>query len=253
MRVTGQVAVVTGAASGLGRATVRRLVADGANVVGIDLPGSDGAAVCAELGGSCRFVPADVTDADALEVAVDAARELGAVRIAVACAGVVSAARTVGRDGPLPLDDFARVVHVNLVGTFNLVRLAAGAMAGNDPRDGDRGVVVMTASVAAYDGQVGQAAYAASKAGVAGMTLPVARDLSRDAIRVVTIAPGTFDTPLLASLPDEARASLAEQVPHPARLGDPAEFASLVAHVVDNGMLNGEVIRLDGAIRMAPR
>ena len=257
MRAAGTVAMVTGGASGLGLAVAERLAADGARVVIVDLPGSPGAEVAERLGGV--FAPTDVRESDQVQAAVDAAVALGALRIVVTCAGIVTGHRTVGRDGPFPADAFRRTIEVNVIGTFEVIRLAAAAMAVNEPTDGadgaigDRGVIVTTSSVAAFDGQVGQAAYSASKAAVAGMTLPIARDLAGLGIRVVSIAPGIMDTPMLASLPVEARASLGSQVPHPARLGAPAEFASLVAHVVDNGYLNGEVIRLDGAIRMAPR
>ena len=247
------VALVTGGASGLGEATVRRLHADGAAVVVVDLPSSSGEALVAELGDRVRFAPADVRDEAQVQAAVDAARELGTLRIVVNCAGVGTPGRVVGRKGPLPLQTFADVVSINLVGTFNVLRLAAAAMLENEPVDGDRGVVVMTASIAAYDGQIGQAAYAASKGGVVGLTLSAARDLADKAIRVMTVAPGTFMTPMLAGLPEEATAVLEAQVPHPSRLGQPAEYASLVRHVVDNPMLNGEVIRLDGALRMPPR
>jgi NAD(P)-dependent dehydrogenase (short-subunit alcohol dehydrogenase family) len=247
------VALVTGGASGLGGATTRRLVADGAKVVIADLPGSPGADLAAELGAGVRFVPADVRDEAQVQAAVDAAGELGELRLAVTCAGVGTPGRVVGRGGPLSLDTFRTVVDINLVGTFNTLRLAAAAMIGNAPRDGDRGVVVMTASIAAYDGQIGQAAYAASKGGVVALTLSAARDLADKQIRVMTVAPGTFATPMLAGLPPEATEALEAGIPHPARLGDPAEYAALVRHIVDNPMLNGEVIRLDGALRMPPR
>lgn len=251
MRTTGTVAIVTGGASGLGLAVAERLAADGATVVIVDLPGSPGAEVAARLGGA--FAPTDVRDTAQVQAAVDAAVALGDLRIVVNCAGIVTGHRTVGRDGPFPADAFRRTIEVNLIGTFEVIRLAAAAMAANEPVDGDRGVIVSTSSVAAFDGQIGQAAYSASKAAVAGMTLPIARDLAGLGIRVVAIAPGIMDTPMLASLPEEARASLGAQVPHPARLGTPGEFASLVAHIVENGYLNGEVIRLDGAIRLAPK
>ena len=251
MRTAGTVALATGGASGLGGAVARRLAADGATVVIVDLPGSAGEAAAEAIGGV--FVPADVRDTEQVQAAVDAASALGSLRIVVCCAGIVTGARTVGRDGPFPAADFRRTIEVNLIGTFEVIRLAAARMADNEALDGDRGVIVTTSSVGAFDGQVGQAAYSASKAAVAGMTLPIARDLAGLQIRVASIAPGIMDTPMLASLPDEARASLGAQVPHPARLGTPEEFASLVAHVVENGYLNGEVIRLDGAIRMAPR
>jgi NAD(P)-dependent dehydrogenase (short-subunit alcohol dehydrogenase family) len=188
-----------------------------------------------------------------VQAAVDAARELGELRIAVNCAGVATPGRVIGRGGPLPLDTFRTVVEINLIGTFNVLRLAANAMLANEPVDGDRGVIVMTASIAAYDGQVGQAAYAASKGGIVGLTLSAASDLADKAIRVVTVAPGTFETPMMAGLPGETKAILEKQVPHPSRLGNPAEYAALVRHIVDNPMLNGEVIRLDGALRMPPR
>ncbi len=247
------VAVVTGGASGLGEATTRRLVADGAKVIILDLDSSPGADLAAELGRAVTFMPTDVRDQDQVQAAIDVATAQGELRIAVTCAGVGTPGRVVGRNGPHPLDVFRRVVEVNLIGTFNVLRLAAAAMLSNEPRQGDRGVVVMTASIAAYDGQIGQAAYAASKGGVVGLTLSAARDLADKSIRVVTIAPGTFMTPMLAGLPPEATAALEAGVPHPSRLGRPDEFASLVRHVIDNGMLNGEVIRLDGALRMPPR
>jgi NAD(P)-dependent dehydrogenase (short-subunit alcohol dehydrogenase family) len=247
------VALVTGGASGLGGATVRRLHAEGAAVVIVDLPSSPGQALADELGDMARFVPADVRDEAQVQAAIDAAAELGTLRIVVNCAGVATPGRVVGRRGPLGLEDFANVVNINLIGTFNVLRLAAASMLTNEPVDGDRGVVVMTASIAAYDGQVGQAAYAASKGGVVGLTLSAARDLADKAIRVVTVAPGTFETPMLAGLPGEVKELLEKQVPHPSRLGRPTEYANLVAHIVDNSMLNGEVIRLDGALRMPPR
>ena len=253
MRVEGSVALVTGGASGLGRATAEELVSAGAAVVIADLPGSPGAEVANNLGPRAVFHPTDVTDPAQVQAAVDAARDLGTLRISVSCAGLGPAAKVLSRRGPMPLEDFAKVVTVNLVGTFNLVRLAAARIAQADVQDGERGVLVNTASVAAYDGQIGQAAYAASKGGVVSMTLPIARELAQHAIRVMAIAPGLFDTPMLAGLPDEARASLGQQVPHPARLGRPSEYAALVRHIIENPMLNGEVIRLDGAIRMAPR
>ena len=253
MDINGAVALVTGGASGLGRATVDVLRAAGAGVVILDLPGSAGESVAAELGEGVRFVGGDVRSPEDVTAALDAAAELGTLRVAVNCAGTGDAIRTVGKQGAYPLDRFTRIIEINLIGTFNVIRLAAERMAGTDPVDGERGVIVNTASVAAFDGQIGQAAYSASKGGVVGMTLPIARDLASLQIRVVTIAPGLFDTPLLAALPEEARESLGRQVPHPSRLGAPAEFGALVGHVVANPMLNGEVIRLDGAIRMAPR
>jgi NAD(P)-dependent dehydrogenase (short-subunit alcohol dehydrogenase family) len=251
MRIQDASAIVTGGASGLGLATAEYLRSRGAQVVITDLPSSEGADVAKRTGSV--FVPADVTEPAAMGSAVAAAVGRGPLRVLVNCAGIGTPGRVIGRDGILPLEQFERVVRVNLIGTFNATRLAAQAMLGNDPVDGDRGVVVMTASVAAFDGQIGQAAYSASKGGVVGMLLPVARDLADKYIRVMGIAPGTFRTPMLASLPREAIASLGHQVPHPSRLGEPAEYAALVGHIIDNGMLNGEVIRLDGAIRMGPR
>lgn len=247
------VALVTGGASGLGEATVRRLHADGAAVVIVDLPDSPGPALAHELGDLVRFAPADVRDEAGIQAAIDVATELGELRVTVSCAGVGTPGRVIGRGGPLPLETFQRVIDINLVGTFNVLRLSANAMLANAPLDGDRGVIVNTASIAAYDGQIGQAAYAASKGGVVGLTLSAARDLADKQIRVMTVAPGTFATPMLAGLPAEATAALAAAIPHPARLGDPSEYAALVRHIVDNPVLNGEVIRLDGALRMAPR
>jgi NAD(P)-dependent dehydrogenase (short-subunit alcohol dehydrogenase family) len=244
------VAVVTGGASGLGLATTKRLLDKGASVVVIDLKGED---VVAELGPRARFAQANVTDPESVSAALDIAEEMGPLRINVNCAGIGNAVKTLGKDGPFPLDWFNAVVQVNLIGTFNVLRLAAERIAKTDPIGEERGVIINTASVAAFDGQIGQAAYSASKGGVVGMTLPIARDLARELIRVVTIAPGLFKTPLLGSLPQEAQDSLGKQVPHPARLGDPDEYGALAAHIVENPMLNGEVIRLDGAIRMAPR
>ena len=253
MQLDGAVALVTGGASGLGLATVRALQAGGARVVMVDLPSSAGEARAADLGDTVRFVPADVTDPEQVAAAVDEAGTLGTLRVAVSCAGIGNAHRTAGRKGPFPLDAFLRVVTVNLVGTFNVIRLAAQAMSEADEVGEERGVIVNTASIAAFDGQIGQAAYSASKGGIVGMTLPIARDLASLRIRVCTIAPGLFHTPLLASLPEEAIDALGAQVPHPSRLGEPDEFASLAAHIVSNPMLNGETIRLDGAIRMEPK
>ncbi|HKF34562.1 MAG TPA: SDR family NAD(P)-dependent oxidoreductase [Jatrophihabitantaceae bacterium] len=251
MQIAGNAAVVTGAASGLGLATARALVADGASVVILDLPGSDGERIADEIGAT--FAPGDVTSEEDVTAALDKGARLGPLRIAVNCAGVADAARVVGRHGPFPLDTFRKVVEVNLIGTFNVIRLAAARIAAADEVAGERGVIVNTASAAAFEGQIGQAAYSASKGGVVGMTLPIARELAASKIRVVTIAPGLFETPMLAGLPEDAKASLGAQVPHPARLGKPAEYAALVEHILANQMLNGEVIRLDGAIRMAPR
>ncbi len=253
MDIAGSVAVVTGGASGLGLATARTLAGAGAGVVIVDLPSSDGEQVAKQLGERVVFSPADVTDEAQVGAALDAAERLGALRVAVSCAGIGNAIKVVGRKGPFPLADFTKVVTVNLIGTFNVLRLAAERIARQEPVGEERGVIVNTASIAAYDGQIGQAAYSASKGGVVGMTLPIARELATSLIRVVTIAPGLFETPLLASLPEEARLALGAQVPHPARLGDPTEFAALVAHIVGNPMLNGDTIRLDGAIRMPPR
>jgi NAD(P)-dependent dehydrogenase (short-subunit alcohol dehydrogenase family) len=253
MEITGAVALVTGGASGLGLATARRLAGAGARVVLVDLPGSEGEKVAADLGEAAAFAPADVTDESAVAAALDVADELGTLRVVVNCAGIATAGKVLGRGGVLPLETFERVVRVNLVGTFNVLRLAAARIAAADPLGEERGVIVCTASVAAFEGQIGQAAYSASKAGIAGMTLPVARELASSLIRVVSIAPGIFATPMLAGLPQEAQDSLGKQVPHPSRLGRPEEFAALVEHIVSNPMLNGETIRLDGAIRMAPR
>ncbi len=247
------VAVVTGGASGLGLATTKALLDEGAKVVILDLPSSRGDDVAAELGDRVRFAAADVTDEEAVAAAFDLAETLGPVRIVVNCAGTGDAIRVLGKGGVYPLAKFARIVNINLVGTFNVLRLGAERMVKTDPIGGERGVIINTASVAAFDGQIGQAAYSASKGGVVGMTLPIARDLADKQIRVMTIAPGLFDTPLLAGLPEPAKASLGAQVPHPSRLGNPSEYGALAVHIVENPMLNGEVIRLDGAIRMAPR
>lgn len=244
------VAVVTGGASGLGLATTKRLLNAGAQVVVLDLRGEE---AVAELGDRAHFAQTDVTDEDGVAKALDLAESLGPVRINVNCAGIGNAIKTLSKDGPFPLKGFKKVVEVNLIGTFNVLRLAAERIAKTEPVGEERGVIINTASVAAFDGQIGQAAYSASKGGVVGMTLPIARDLSRELIRVVTIAPGLFKTPLLGSLPEEAQKSLGKQVPHPARLGDPDEYGALAVHIIENPMLNGEVIRLDGAIRMAPR
>jgi NAD(P)-dependent dehydrogenase (short-subunit alcohol dehydrogenase family) len=253
MDIKNAVALVTGGASGLGRATVEKLVVSGAKAVIVDLPGAPGEEVARQLGDGVRFAPADVRDPQAVQAAVDAASELGELRVAVNCAGTGDAIKTVSKHGPYPLEKFQRVIEINLIGTFNVIRLAAERMSSTPLVGEERGVIVNTASVAAFDGQIGQAAYSASKGGIAGMTLPVARDLASLAIRVVTIAPGLFNTPLLASMPEPAKVSLGQQVPHPSRLGDPSEYADLVLHIVQNPMLNGETIRLDGAIRMAPR
>jgi NAD(P)-dependent dehydrogenase (short-subunit alcohol dehydrogenase family) len=246
MRIEGNTFLVAGGGSGLGAATTNMLAASGARVVVADLKG--------EAPEDGRFVETDVTDEDSVRSAVEEALELGDLRGGVNCAGIAGAEKVLGREGPHSLDSFARVVEVNLVGTFNVIRLVAEAISGNEPLEsGERGVIVNTASVAAFDGQIGQVAYAASKGGVVSLTLPVARELADSGIRVVTIAPGIFDTPMMAGLPEDARVSLGEQVPFPSRLGKPEEYAALVGHIVENEMLNGEVIRLDGAIRMAPR
>jgi NAD(P)-dependent dehydrogenase (short-subunit alcohol dehydrogenase family) len=282
MDIKGTVALITGGASGLGAATAKRLSDAGASVVLVDLPSSQGESYAAELNSaalnsrgltargpagaalnapaaaSAVFVPADVTSEEQVQAAVDAAVALGPLRIVVNCAGIATPGKVLGRDGVLPLDAFNRVIQINLVGTFNVIRLAAAAIAATEPALTDlggpeRGVIINTASVAAFDGQIGQPAYAASKGAVAAMTLPIARELARSLIRVVTIAPGIFETPMMAGLPQEAQDSLGSQVPHPSRLGRPAEYANLAAHIVENAMLNGETIRLDGAIRMGPK
>ena len=255
MQISTVKAIVTGGASGLGRATAARLIAGGGRVVLLDLPRSAGAEVARDLGDRALFIPADVTSAEAVAEAVEQTRvRFGGVNVLVNCAGIGTAMKTVGRSGPAKLDDFARVIQVNLIGTFNAIRLAAAAMAqGAAGPDGERGVIINTASVAAFDGQIGQAAYSASKGGIVGMTLPIARDLAELGIRVVTIAPGIFDTPLLGTLPEPVRNSLAKQIPFPQRLGRPDEYAALALHIIENVVLNAETIRLDGAIRMQPR
>jgi NAD(P)-dependent dehydrogenase (short-subunit alcohol dehydrogenase family) len=254
MNIQGQAALVTGGGSGLGEATARELARLGAKVAVLDLNLANAQRVAADIGGvAC---PCDVVDPQSMQAAIDAAAQAhGPARILMQIAGIGSAKRVVGRDGnAAPLEDFARVVNVNLIGTYNAARLFAAACSKLDPlEDGERGVMVFTASVAAFDGQVGQQAYSASKAGVAGMTLPMARDLAQHGIRVCTVAPGLFATPLLKELPEAVQESLAKSIPFPQRLGKPEEFAQLAAHIVTNGHLNGEVIRLDGALRMAPR
>jgi len=252
MQLSGHSAVISGGASGLGAATAARLAGRGMRVVIADVQDQAGAALARELGG--RFVHCDVTVEAEVQAAVDAAQELAPLRVAVSCAGIAPAARTLGRQGPHALDLFRRVIDINLVGSFNLARLAAAVMAQQPALDdGERGVLVNTASVAAFEGQIGQVAYAASKAGIVGMTLPLARDLARDGIRVMTIAPGIFETPMLLGMPADVQAALGQMVPFPQRLGKPQEFAALVEAIVDNRMLNGEVIRLDGAIRLQPK
>jgi NAD(P)-dependent dehydrogenase (short-subunit alcohol dehydrogenase family) len=255
LNIEGKVALVTGGASGLGLATAKGLVEAGASVVIVDLPTSDGETEAKGLGERARFAPADVLNEDEVKAAVSvAATEFGHLNIAVNCAGVGFPGRVLTRDGAaIDLERFEFVVRVNLIGTFNVMRLAAEQIAKEEPEAEERGVIVNTASIAAFDGQIGQAAYAASKGGIVGMTLPVARDLASRLIRCVAIAPGTFDTPMLAGLPEEAREGLAADIPHPHRLGRPEEFAALVRHIVENPMLNGETIRLDGALRMKAR
>ena len=254
MKIDGSVAIVTGGASGLLETTGRQWVSKGGRAVIVDLNTERGEKLAAELGDAASFVPADVSDAQQVEDAIALGTSLGSLRAAINCAGIGIGARTIGKDGtPHDLGTFQKVISVNLIGTFNVLRLAASAMHENEPEEGERGVIVNTASVAAYDGQIGQIAYSASKGGIVGMTLPAARDLSKAGIRVVTIAPGPFDTPLLGMLSDEIRAALAASIPHPSRLGRPDEFGALACHIVENSYLNGEVIRLDGALRMAPR
>lgn len=255
MDLNGTSALVTGGASGLGRATAEALHARGATVAIVDRDADRAKKLAEELGDRAVALAADVTDPAAVQAAIDAIGARGPLRVAVACAGVGWAARTVDKDGkPHDLELFRKVIDVNLVGTFNVLRLAAAAMAKTAPdRDGQRGVIVMTASVAAFEGQIGQVAYSASKGAVVGMTLPAARDLSKAGVRVMTIAPGTFDTPMLAMLPEDARKALAAAIPNPSRLGDPAEYARLVLSIADNAYLNGTVIRLDGALRMGPK
>jgi NAD(P)-dependent dehydrogenase (short-subunit alcohol dehydrogenase family) len=254
MQIQGNAFIVTGGASGLGAATVQMLAAGGGKVVIADVTADKGEALVRQLGAAARFVKCDVASAADGEAAVAAALALGPLRGLINCAGVAPAEKTVGKEGPHRLETFTRTITVNLVGTFNMIRLAADAMSRQEATaDGERGVIVNTASVAAFDGQMGQAAYAASKGGVVGMTLPVARDLARNGIRVVTIAPGLFETPMLLGMPADVQESLARQVPFPSRLGKPAEYAQLVASIFANVMLNGETIRLDGAIRMQPK
>lgn len=255
MKLQGSTFIVTGGASGLGAGSARALAAAGANVVLADMNAAQGAAIATELGAVARFVSVDVTQEAQVQAAVDCATStFGRVDGLVNCAGIVLGERILGRDGPHRLDAFRRVIEVNLIGTFNAIRLASVAMAKNPPGEsGERGVIVCTASVAAFDGQIGQAAYTASKAGIAGMTLPIARELARSGIRIVTIAPGIFDTAMVGGFDDALKDSLAAQIPFPSRLGRADEYAALVKHIVENQMLNGETIRLDGAIRMAAR
>ncbi|MGH2807641.1 MAG: 3-hydroxyacyl-CoA dehydrogenase [Actinomycetota bacterium] len=255
MNVSGRVALVTGGASGLGLATTKTLLEAGGSVVIVDLSSSNGEVVAKELGDRVRFAAADVTNESEVQAAVDvAANDFSGLHIVVNCAGVGFPGRVLTRDGgPIDLERFEFVVRVNLIGTFNVIRLAAAQIARQEPDGEERGVIVNTASIAAFDGQIGQAAYSASKGGIVGMTLPIARDLASKLIRCVSIAPGTFDTPMLSGLPEEARQKLAEGIPHPHRLGNAVEFGALVRHIVENPMLNGEVIRLDGALRMPPK
>ncbi|CCV15940.1 3-hydroxyacyl-CoA dehydrogenase [Mesorhizobium sp. STM 4661] len=253
MNPNGQIAIVTGGGSGLGEATARALAAKGASVAILDLGIERAAKVAADIGGIA--IQCDVSSADSGAAAVmEVAGKLGEPRILVNCAGIAIGIKTIGKDGPHPLDQYRKVIEVNLIGTFNMIRLVANRVAKLEPlQGGERGVIVNTASVAAYDGQIGQAAYSASKGGVVGMTLPVARDLARSGIRVCTIAPGIFKTPMMAGMPQEVQDSLGAAVPFPSRLGEPSEYAALALHIVENQMLNGETIRLDGAIRMAPK
>ncbi len=254
MQITSDVvALITGGASGLGEATARRFLADGGSVVLVDLPGGRGEEVAAEMGDRARFSPADVRNEDEIRAAIAVAEQLGTLRVVVNCAGVATPGRILSKRGTLGLDDYRNVVEINLIGTFNVMRLAAEAMVTNERLDGDRGLIVMTASVAAYDGQIGQAAYASSKGGIVGLNITAARDLADKGIRVMTIAPGVMETPMMDGLPGEVKASLEALVPHPSRLGKPSEYAALVAHIASNPLLNGEVIRLDGALRMPPR
>jgi NAD(P)-dependent dehydrogenase (short-subunit alcohol dehydrogenase family) len=254
MQISGRTALITGGASGLGAATARRLTSLGARVILADVNEDVGRALEQELSGQAVFAKTDVTDEASMKAAVETAAQNGDVHILVCCAGIATAERVLGKQGPLDLQRFSRVIQVNLIGTFNAIRLAGERMAQNEPNEeGERGVIVTTASVAAFEGQIGQAAYSASKGGVMAMTLPVAREFARIGVRVVSIAPGIFDTPMMSGLPEAARISLGQQVPFPSRLGRPEEYAFLLQHIVENPMINGETIRLDGAIRMAPK
>jgi 3-hydroxyacyl-CoA dehydrogenase / 3-hydroxy-2-methylbutyryl-CoA dehydrogenase len=255
MQLNGSVALVTGGASGLGEATVRRFVAQGARVAILDINSATGKALADEFGDKAHFIKTDVAvESDVYNAVNEAAKMFGTLNIAVNCAGIVLAERVLGKEGPMQLSRFERVIQVNLIGTFNVIRLAATVMGNNQPNSGgERGVIINTASVAAYEGQIGQAAYSASKGGIVSMTLPIAREFARMGVRVVTIAPGIFETPMMAALPEEARTSLGLQVPFPPRLGRPDEYAHLAQAVVENEMINGETIRLDGAIRMQPK
>src|SRR5579863_6860969 len=255
MQLENRVVLVTGGASGLGAACVRLFCQAGAKAVIADLNGESGNALAQELGGAAIFVQTNVVEEESMQAAVQAAIDTyGALHIAINCAGIGPAERVLGKSGPGSLALFTKTIQINLIGTFNSIRLTAAAIAANEPNEaGERGVIINTASVAAFDGQIGQAAYSASKGGIVGMTLPIARELSRNGIRVMTIAPGIFDTPLLGALPEPARISLGQQVPFPPRLGKPSEYAALAKHIIENEMLNGEVIRLDGGIRMGPK
>jgi len=255
MQIKDKVFVVTGGGSGLGAATARRIVAAGGKTVLVDINEEAGAAMVAELGDAARFVRADVTNEDEVKVAVKTAvSEFGGLHGAINCAGIAIAVKVLGRKGIHSLEAFSKVIQINLIGSFNVIRLVAEVVAQNEPNEGgERGVFISTASVAGYDGQIGQTAYAASKGGIIAMTLPLAREFARSGMRVMTIAPGIMDTPMLAGLPEKARISLGQQVPFPSRLGDPNEYAALAVHIIENSLLNGEVIRLDGAIRMAPK
>jgi 3-hydroxyacyl-CoA dehydrogenase/3-hydroxy-2-methylbutyryl-CoA dehydrogenase len=255
MELTGMTAIVTGGASGLGEACVRRFINDGAKAAILDFDETRGSQIASELGDAAIFCRTDVADEQSVQEAIHkAAALLGNIRIVVNCAGIAPPKKVLGKNGPMPIEDFSRVVRVNLIGTMNVIRLAAKEMIGNAPnQDGERGVVINTASIAAFEGQIGQTAYAASKAGVVGMTLPLAREFADYGIRVVTIAPGLFETPMLAALPEKAKASLTEMIPFPRRLGRSSEYAQLAKHIIENPLLNGETIRLDSAIRMAAR
>ncbi len=255
MNVNQTKAIITGGASGLGLACARKIVAEGGQVVLLDINPESGDAAVAELGNNAHFLPVDVSDEAAVAKAVEAATETNdGLNVAINCAGVLSPGRVLGREGPMPLEHFSRAVTVNLIGSFNVAKAAANVMQGNPAdEDGQRGVIINTASIAAFEGQIGQSAYAASKAGIVGMTLPMARELARFGIRVMTIAPGVFLTPMVAGLPDEIKDALGASVPFPSRLGKPAEFAETAAHIIENHYLNGSVIRLDGAVRLAPK
>ncbi len=255
MQIQGSTFIISGGSSGLGAGTARRLVANGANVVLADINEEGGNTLAAELGDQATFVATDVTSEEAVQNAVDTAvSTYGSLQGAINCAGIAIGERVVGRKGPHRLSSFTKVIQINLIGTFNLIRLASAVMSQNEPNEGgERGVIINTTSVAAYDGQIGQAAYSASKGGVVGMTLPIAREFARMGIRVMTIAPGIFDTPMLGNMPEQVRTSLAQQIPFPSRLGTGEDYAFLAHHIIENDMLNGEVIRLDGAIRLAPK